>query len=54
MDLIFDYFDRWWDSGKGASWRWFNSLSTDEWIIVLGVTFAVGMLMLRGMGKRRI
>ena len=41
-------------TGVGRTWNWFNTLSKDEWMIVLAVGCLLGMLMLRGMGKRRI
>lgn len=54
MDAVSDYLFALLRSGVGSSWRWFNGLSIDEWIVVLAATFAFGMLLLRGMGKRRI
>ena len=54
MQFITDFLSTKLFEGVGTSWRWFNGLSNDEWMIVLGVTFVAGMMMLRGMGKRRI
>ncbi len=35
-----------------GSWAWFNSLSREEWVVVLGVACVCGFLCLRGFGSR--
>lgn len=35
-----------------SGWHWFNSLSREEWIVVLGVACVCGFLCLRGFGSR--
>jgi hypothetical protein len=34
------------------SWRWFNNLNREEWLIVLAVFAITGFLCLRGFGSR--
>jgi len=36
----------------GNSWRWFNNLNREEWLIVLAVFAVTGFLCLRGFGSR--
>ncbi len=41
-----------WNNGLGDIWRWFNSLNTEEWLIVLATACVIGFLFLRGNGSR--
>ncbi len=34
------------------SWVWFNSLSREEWTIVLGVGCVLGFIIIQGLGKK--
>ena len=34
------------------SWQWFNSLSYQEWFVVLGITAMAGFICMRGFGSR--
>lgn len=52
MSSVFDYLSELTTSGVGASWRWFNALNREEWIIVLAVCCVLGFLCLRGYGSR--
>ncbi|TWT36160.1 hypothetical protein KOR34_10590 [Posidoniimonas corsicana] len=36
----------------GDTWRWFNTLSRDEWMIVLAAVTVLGFLCMRGFGSR--
>ncbi|MCA9239587.1 MAG: hypothetical protein KDA37_05285 [Planctomycetales bacterium] len=40
------------NDAPGDTWAWFNSLSRDEWFIVLGVVTLLGFLCMRGFGSR--
>lgn len=40
------------NDASGDLWNWFNSLSRDEWMIVLAVVTALGFLCMRGFGSR--
>ncbi len=37
---------------SGNTWAWFNGLSREEWVVVLGVAAACGFLCMRGYGSR--
>lgn len=41
-------------SGVDQSWNWFNTLSQEEWLVVLMVTCACGFLCIRGFGGKRL
>lgn len=34
------------------AWIWFDTLSREEWLVVLAVCCAIGFLFLKGMGRR--
>jgi hypothetical protein len=34
------------------TWNWFNSLSYQEWFLVLGIIASLGFLCMRGYGSR--
>ncbi len=38
--------------GVHQIWRWFSSLSQEEWMIVLGTASLLGFLVVRGLGTR--
>jgi hypothetical protein len=37
---------------SGDVWQWFNSLTREEWVVVLGVTSVLGFLCMLGYGSR--
>ncbi|QDU88268.1 hypothetical protein Pla175_16420 [Pirellulimonas nuda] len=41
-----------WNNCLGDAWRWFNTLNTEEWLLVLAAVCAVGFLFMRGSGSR--
>lgn len=41
------------DEQLGRCWRWFDSLNTEEWFVLLGITAMLGFLCLRGMGTQK-
>lgn len=48
MQYLFDKIN----SAPGDTWSWFNSLSRDEWFVVLAVVTLLGFLCMRGFGSR--
>lgn len=34
-------------------WKWFDSLTRDEWLVVLAAFCAVGFFIIRGLGGKR-
>ncbi len=52
METVINWIADKWAHGLGDTWRWFNSLNTDEWLIVLGVVCVLGFLCMRGTGSR--
>lgn len=52
MDTVNDTIYRWFDAATTGTWGWFNSLSREEWVVVLGVAAACGFLCMRGFGSR--
>jgi hypothetical protein len=36
----------------GDVWQWFNSLTREEWVVVLGVVSVLGFLCMLGYGSR--
>ncbi len=52
MDAVTTNIFAWYDGLMGSTWDWFNTLSRDEWILVLGVAAACGFLCMRGFGSR--
>jgi hypothetical protein len=36
------------------TWEWFNGLNREEWLVVLAITFACGLVALLGFQSRRI
>ena len=42
-----------WVQGLGQeTWNWFNSLTPQEWFLVLGIIASLGFLCMRGYGRR--
>jgi hypothetical protein len=37
---------------SGDIWQWFNSLTREEWVVVLGVVSVLGFLCMLGYGSR--
>lgn len=52
MDAVQDAIFSWFGSATGETWNWFNSLSREEWVVVLGVGAALGFLCMRGLTTR--
>lgn len=47
-----DYATKFTSDNIASLWVWFDSLSREEWLVVLAVCCASGFLFLRGWGKR--
>lgn len=41
------------NDAPGDAWAWFNSLTRDEWMIVLAITAALGFSCMFGFGNRK-
>lgn len=52
MDVWFTTIFDWYDGVMAGTWNWFNTLSREEWMLVLGVAAACGFLCMRGFGSR--
>lgn len=39
---------------QDQTWQWFNGLNREEWMVVLAVTFAAGLIALLGFQTRRL
>lgn len=52
MDIVYTTVMGWVDSAIGSTWGWFNSLSREEWVVVLGVAAACGFLCMRGFSAK--
>jgi hypothetical protein len=37
---------------KGETWRWFSTLSQQEWMVILGIIAALGFLCMRNFTQR--
>jgi hypothetical protein len=37
---------------KAETWRWFTTLSQQEWMVLLGIVAALGFLCMRGFTQR--
>ncbi|TWT87113.1 hypothetical protein Mal64_26480 [Pseudobythopirellula maris] len=53
MDQASDFIRNLLTDAYADSWRWFNGLTREEWMIVLAFTSACGFLFMRGMGNRK-
>jgi hypothetical protein len=51
MEYIYDA-QAWLTATKGEIWRWFNTLSQHEWMVLLGIVAALGFLCMRGFAHR--
>lgn len=40
------------NTASAETWNWFNTLTRDEWMIVLVLVTALGFLCMRGYGSR--
>jgi hypothetical protein len=50
-----DLVQRFLDQGtrvSGDAWQWFNNLTREEWVVVLGVVSVLGFLCMLGYGSR--
>jgi hypothetical protein len=48
-------FERFYDQSANVSgdvWQWFNALTREEWVVVLGVVSVLGFLCMLGYGSR--
>ena len=52
MDAVTTRIAEWYEAIAGNSWAWFNSLTREEWMIVLAVGATLGFLCMRGFGSR--
>lgn len=52
MDIVYDKLSEWLDAFMGGTWHWFNTLSREEWMVVLAVGAAGGFLCMRGFTSR--
>jgi hypothetical protein len=52
MDTVTTKIFEWYDGAMGGTWDWFNGLTREEWILVLGVAAAGGFMCMRGFGSR--
>ncbi len=52
MDAATNKFFDCYDALMGSTWDWFNTLTREEWVLVLGVAAACGFLCMRGFGSR--
>lgn len=52
MDVWTTAIFEWYDSMMSGTWNWFNTLSREEWMLVLGVSAACGFLCMKGFGSR--
>ena len=54
MDFFIEYAGEQAAAAIGHTWRWFNTLNREEWLVVLGATCALGFLFIRGFGSQRV
>ncbi|MCO6043408.1 hypothetical protein NG895_05770 [Aeoliella sp. ICT_H6.2] len=52
MDNFYNKISEWFEAFMGGTWNWFNTLSREEWVVVLAVVAACGFLCMRGYGSR--
>jgi hypothetical protein len=52
MDTFYNTINDWYAAIAGGTWAWFNSLSREEWVVVLAVACACGFLCMKGFGSR--
>lgn len=52
MDKVYDKISEWFDAFMGGTWHWFNTLSREEWFVVLAVVAACGFMCMRGLTSR--
>ena len=45
-------FGQWFSTSINDTWNWLNSLSYQEWFLLLGIVAASGFLCMRGYGSR--
>jgi hypothetical protein len=50
--MILDMIGGWFRRGIADGWNWANSLTYQEWFLLLGIVSAAGFLCMRGYGSR--
>lgn len=51
MQYIYDA-HAWLVNLKGETWRWFSALSQQEWMVLLGIVAAMGLLCMKNFRHR--